>query len=122
MEASSTSSISFSTKELKIDSFNLSFLQTLLIIVFSSLVRSIYASQFLFIYWCLSTYHLKVKDFSNKLSCDLNNSESSIELLDGFSLLLGDHFLELDLALGTSLESSHQLAELLVVVEVSPEG
>ena len=58
----------------------------------------------------------------NKFSSDLNNSESSIELLDGFSLLLGNHFLELDLALGTSLESSHQLSELLVVVEVGPEG
>ena len=49
-------------------------------------------------------------------------STSCVEFLDGLSLLLGDHFLELDLALGSSLESSHQLAQLLVVVEVGPEG
>ena len=48
-------------------------------------------------------------------------STSRVEFLDSLSLLLGDDLLELDLALGSSLESSHQLAEFLVVIEVGSE-
>ena len=48
--------------------------------------------------------------------------ESGLELLDGLFLLLSNNLLVFDLALGSSLESAHQLAQLLVLVEVSPEG
>ena len=53
---------------------------------------------------------------------DLNKSESGLEFLDGFLLLLGDYFLVLDLTLGTTLESTDQLSKFLVIVEVSSEG
>ena len=48
--------------------------------------------------------------------------ESSLKLLDGFSFSFGFDLIELDLTLGTSLESSDHLSELLVLVEVSSEG
>lgn len=48
--------------------------------------------------------------------------ESSLKFLDGFSFSFGLDFIEFDLTLGTSLESSDQLSELFVLVEVSSES
>ena len=48
--------------------------------------------------------------------------ESCLEFLDSFSLALSLDLLELDLALGSSLEPTDDLAEILVLVEVGSEG
>ena len=60
-----------------------------------------------------------VEDIVNGM---LNSSESSLEFLDGLLLPLGFDLLELDLALGASLEAADQLLQILILVEVGPEG
>ena len=52
----------------------------------------------------------------------INTSTKHTPFLDGFFLLFGNHFLILNLTLGTSLESTDGFAELFVIIEVGSEG